>query len=289
MSAYDFARPFFDYMIEREKIRHRKEAGMPAPWTDDAILRVGRFTNVRRSDDRTTRELMAKFYQPNVAGARPGDVLFNCAIGRLFHGADVACHIGWQTDWDAEATIARLKTWTGLTWPSAYVVGTNGESEDKAEYVCRKVLTPLWQARHRIAEEAMRSCYGWEYLCGQLRKLKGFGGTGFHTKEAAQDFILAMGWKPRDLNTFTPVGLGARRGLNRLRGRPVDENIKSASRNVEYGFMKLTRELFAARHEFLPADFVELQLHDIQFCLCEYDKLDRVRKGEGKLKRRYAA
>ena len=280
--------PLFDYMIEREKIRQRKEAGQPWPWTDDPILQEGRFTNVRRSDDKTTRELMANFYGPHVAGARPGDVLFNCAIGRLFHGADVACHIGGQTDWDPEATIARLRTWPGLKWPSAYIVGTNGESGDKAEYICRKALTPLWHARHRIAENAMLPCYGWEYLCGGLRELKGIGGTGFMAKELAQDFILATGWKPRDLNTFTPVGPGARRGLNRLHGRRVDEDIKSSSRSAEYRFLKQTRELFEMRQRYLPHDFVELQLHDIQFCLCEYDKLERAREG-GKLKRRYAA
>ena len=102
----------FTYMLERENIRRRKEAGDPAPWTDDPILREFSFTNVRRSDDRTTRDLMANFYRPNVAGARPGDVLFNCAMARWFGRADAVAHIGWLTDWDADTAIARARQWS---------------------------------------------------------------------------------------------------------------------------------------------------------------------------------
>jgi len=48
------------------------------------------------------------------------------------------------------------------------------------------------------------------------------------------------------------------------------------------------RDLFEARHHYLPADFVELQLHDIQFNLCELGKYLRAKSGEGKLTRHYA-
>lgn len=285
-----WAEPLFAYIIERENIRRRKEAGEPAPWTDDPILREYSFTNVRRSDDRTTRTLMLQFYGPNVPGASPGDVLFNCCVARFFGLAETVLHLGFQTSWDAEAAIARVQERQSAgkqIFTSAYVITNNGERGDKVEFVCRKVLTPLWNARHRMAEDAMKPGNGWCYLVGQLRRFPALGGTGFMAKEVVQDLMLAMGWKPRDLNTFTPVGKGARRGLNRLHGRPVDYNITSSSPDAEYRFLREVRELYAMRHQFLPVDFVELQLHDFQFCLCEYDKLDRVRKGDGKPKRRY--
>ncbi len=287
-TAADRAAPLFAYMIEREAIRQRRAAGLPRPWTNDPILSEYSFTNVRRSDDRTTRELLASFYGPNVPGASPGDVLFNCALARFFGRADVAAHLGWQSAWDPEATIARAREWGGSLFTSAYVITNNGESGDKVEFVCRKVLTPLWRARDRIATTTMRE-NGWRFLVGQLRPLPALGGTGFMAKEVAQDFMLATGWRPRDRDTFTPVGKGARRGLNRLHGRPVDDKITSAGRNVEDRFLREVRELFAVRHNYLPADFVELQLHDIQFNLCELDKLLRTRLGEGKPKRRYGA
>lgn len=282
-----WAKPLFDYMIEREAIRLRREAGLPRPWTDDPILREYSFTNVRRSDDRTTRELLSNFYGPNVAEARPGDILFNCALARFFGRADSVTHIGWQTDWDPDVTIARAHAWQGPLFTSAYVITNNGESGDKVAFVCNRVLTPLWRARHRIADESMRPSNGWCYLVGQLRKLPALGGTGFMAKEVAQDFMLATGWVPRDRDTFTPVGKGARRGLNRLRGRRVDDKITSSSLDAEHRFRREVRELFDIRHQYLPADFVELQLHDIQFNLCELDKYLRTMTGDGKPKRRY--
>lgn len=284
----DRASSLFAYMIEREAIRQRRAAGLPRPWTGDPILDAYSFTNVRRSDDRTTRELVANFYEPNAPAAAPGDVLFNCALARFFGRADVVAHLGWQADWDSEATIARAREWAGPLFTSAYVITNNGESGDKVEFVCRKVLTPLWQARNRIATATVRE-NGWHFLVGQLRELPGLGGTGFMAKEVAQDFMLATGWVPRDRDTYTPVGKGARRGLNRLHGRQVNEKITSTGRDVEWRLLREVRELFAIRHEFLPADFVELQLHDIQFNLCELDKYLRTKSGEGKPKRRYGA
>ena len=94
--SMEWAAPLFQYMIERENIRRRKEAGEPGPWTDDPILREYSFTNVRRSDDRTTRTLMAQFYCPNVPGASPGDVLFNCCVARFFGLAETVLHLGFQ-------------------------------------------------------------------------------------------------------------------------------------------------------------------------------------------------
>lgn len=278
----------FAYMIERENIRKLKETGAPAPWTSDPILKEYSFTNVRRSDDRTTRELLANFYRPNVEGAPPGDVLFNCAIGRFFAGSDVCSHIGWQSDWQAAATVARLGQWTGKTFPSAYVITNNGQTGSKVEFICHQVLTPLWEARNRVAEATMRES-GWRFLIGQLRRLPALGGTGFMAKEVAQDFMLAMGWLPRDRDTYTPVGKGARRGLNRLHGRALDYRITSSSPDVESRFLSEVRKLFAMRSQYLPNDFVELQLHDIQFNLCELDKYLRAKNGEGKPKRRYGA
>lgn len=288
-----YAEPLFAYMIEREAIRKRREAGQPRPWTDDPILQKGRFTNVRRSDDRTTRELLARFYGPNASGARPGDVLWHCAMARWFGRAEHVIALGWQNDWDPEAMVAAIRTrmvngkgfFTG-----AYKIPVVDKREPHKEVdVCHNLLTPLWAARHRIAESAMQPCYGWENLCSQLRKFAGFG--PFMAKEVAQDFILVTGWRPRDLNTFTPVGPGAREGLNLLRGRDVDWRKTTASRNVEWCFLKEVRDLFAVRDRYLPADFVELQLHDIQFNLCEYGKYGkylRAKSGKGKLKRRYS-
>jgi hypothetical protein len=55
--------------------------------------------------------VFANFYKPYVAGASLGGVIFNSAIGGFFAGPGACLHIGWQTDWDAGATVASLDQW----------------------------------------------------------------------------------------------------------------------------------------------------------------------------------
>ena len=49
---------FFDFCIEREKIRKRRESGLPQPWTNDPIFRQARFLNVFREDDRGSKSIL---------------------------------------------------------------------------------------------------------------------------------------------------------------------------------------------------------------------------------------
>lgn len=46
---------FFRFCRERESVRLKRDAGLPAPWSDDPILQRGRFLNVFREDDRGTK------------------------------------------------------------------------------------------------------------------------------------------------------------------------------------------------------------------------------------------
>ena len=45
------------FVRERESIRREKEMGFTQPWTKDPILHQYKFCNVKREDDRTTREI----------------------------------------------------------------------------------------------------------------------------------------------------------------------------------------------------------------------------------------
>mmetsp|Transcript_131717 Transcript_131717/g.232918 ORF Transcript_131717/g.232918 Transcript_131717/m.232918 type:complete len:331 (-) Transcript_131717:67-1059(-) len=54
---------FFDFCREREQIRHRRESGAPAPWSEDPIFQRGRFLNVFREDDRATKSIL-RFLEP---------------------------------------------------------------------------------------------------------------------------------------------------------------------------------------------------------------------------------
>ena len=54
----DTVRAFFDWCIEREAIRVRREAGQPPPWSQDPVFQKGRFLNVFCEDDKGTKAVL---------------------------------------------------------------------------------------------------------------------------------------------------------------------------------------------------------------------------------------
>ena len=49
---------FFNFCQERENIRRLREEAYPFPWTKDPIFQKGRFLNVFREDDRTSKSIL---------------------------------------------------------------------------------------------------------------------------------------------------------------------------------------------------------------------------------------
>jgi hypothetical protein len=49
---------FFNWCIERERIRSKREAGEPPPWTNDPVFQNGRFLNIFREDDKGTKAVL---------------------------------------------------------------------------------------------------------------------------------------------------------------------------------------------------------------------------------------
>ncbi len=59
----DPVRAFFDWCVERENIRIKRESGMPPPWSQDPAFQKGRFLNVFREDDPGTKAVL-RFVAP---------------------------------------------------------------------------------------------------------------------------------------------------------------------------------------------------------------------------------
>lgn len=271
------AATLWGYIEERERIRLRREACEPFPWTEDAILSRYKFTNVRRIHDRTTQAFLA-VYQTHRTAA-PHVALYNCGVYRVFGTADFAAAVGWSEKHDREAlraAVARCEAGGGQAYTGAYMVRADGKLpkvDSNSGY-----LSGLWVAAPRIVA-AIQKERSWAAGYRELIKVRGFGGTGFMAKEVLQDFLL---WLPRpvkDAATWTPVGPGARRGLNRVLGRPRDHDQPE---------VRFIGEVVALREAVQPkwaktfkgAD--PLTAHDVQFCLCEVDKYLRAKNGEGR-------
>lgn len=277
---------FYKFMIERESIRLRKEQGLPFPWTYDPILQAYKFTNVKRLHDRTTQELK-KIYDANRNKSRASQLL-NCTIYRYFGTYEFANALGWQEKFNPKYIIdtarhrmdCKQRVFTG-----AYVVTNQGIKAPKEEVVVDIFIKGIMEHEKKL-EQLVDSTNSWRNVIQYLMmNVTGFGGTGFMAKEVVLDTMLTSFWQytPDDLNTWCPAGPGARRGLNRIFGRPL--NLQLSGDHL----LKEMLGIFGMRDDFWPEDFVRLELHDIQFQLCEFDKYLRVKNGEGRPRSKYAA
>jgi len=272
------------YMRERESIRLKKEVDeLPFPWTSDCILQKFKFTNVKRSNDRTTRAFV-KFYKKNYKKGQDEVLLYNCGVARYFGSMEFQKEAGWLSGCATTKlakTAVKMRKAGQKVWTGAYVITAGGSSAPKEETVAG-YLEGLWQASANIVK-AMQISRSWCAGYVAMSDLPGFGGSGFMAKEVLQDFLLISKLRIDDAETWTPMGPGARRGMNRMMGRTVDAG------QPEHKYIEEVQAL----HQIIknwwldvyPASEV-LTAHDVQFCLCEFDKFQRV-LGGGRAKSLY--
>jgi len=279
---------FYAFMQERENVRLRKEADDPWPWTEDKILQEYKFTNVKRANDRTTRWFWKVLDEHKDAPHHV--ILFNCALFRYFGTVEFYGALQtWFDTWSertqtyvkdtAEYRLAhKMRVFTG-----AYVITNQGISAPKQDVVVDHFLTPFWDKCPDLVAIA-RDTRRWKAVAKEMMKLKGFGGTGFMTKEVLQDAIHTPVLSDCiDRDTWCPIGPGARRGLNRVFERPLNETRKFDD------MLEELRDLWKMQTLRWPLKWEVLELHDIQFQLCEFDKYERVLHGEGRPRSKYRA
>lgn len=271
---------FVSFVVARHLVSLAKEAGQSKPWTDDPILRAYRFCNVYRERDTVTkwiRENWSTKYRHN------DELWFAMVVARL---------INWP------ATLARLEPVPWLpnnfkkvlqvlahdghqVFGPAYIVSTNGRAIPKPVYLADHVLTPMWGQR------AMLRPRKGDTLAGFHRDLMHFQGMGsFMAAQVVADVKNSPGGGLDDAPDWwewCAPGPGSLRGLNRLLGRgAVRTGIHEDVFRTYVNDLRL--EL---NGEFVDRGWVPLCAQDVQNCLCEYDKYERVRLGEGKPRQRY--
>ena len=289
---------FLSFMKKREALRVAKAAGAAWPWSDDDVLNAFKFTNVKREHDRTTA-WMREHFTPRAATSSAGTTVFNCALFRCFGTTAMGEAVGWSDgEYDAEAVVRAAQACRaehGHAFTPAYCLPRfNSEitSADAArrtyESVCSKTLQGVWDRREQLG----RACGtgSWRALCDELRGVSGFGGSGFMAKEVALDVMQTPHLRLcHDRNDWCPIGPGARRGLNRLHRRPTTQAVSVVGGPCEQRFLKEMSALFDEIRRVEPTwcDSLALELHDVQFQLCEFDKYERIRCSEGGKKTKY--
>ena len=260
---------FNSFMEERHNIFIRKEINNePYPWSDDAILTEYSFCNVYRELDRVTIWIRENWREPY---ADHPNLPFAMAMARQINWPDTLDEIGFPTEWrpDHIKTIMqdrmarKDKVYTG-----AYMLtGTLGGT--KIEQTIDKILTPLY-ANFPCDFSSIEN--SWKSF------LPYAGFSDFMSYEVVTD-LRHTKWleKAPDIMTWANPGPGAMRGLNRIFGRPLDSKQKKPL------FIQEMRDLLAIlNNRPLP-----LEMRDIEHCLCEFDKYERTRLGQGRPRSRY--
>jgi hypothetical protein len=283
--------PLLHWIKEREAIRLRRLAGEDAPWTQDRILQQYRFCNVRRKHDRVSQWIINNVLMLPMPPGSLGE--------RHFWMFLALCRwVNWPPtiqawldkrwwpspapDWQMMGDYIDQRAASGeQAWTGAFMVRGEQKSHGhpwaywgKGRYVaCIVVKRELELAAHRIlralrersratAAEVLRACYGWgPFMAGQV--------------------VDDWSWTPllrdaTDHYAWAPQGPGSVRGLNRLLGRPLAK---------PFGEAEWCAHLVALRSQViqeLGGDFADMTLMDLQNCLCETDKYERVRLGEGR-------
>lgn len=267
----------FANFIKARELHRLVHDGLKAPSElMDPIISQYRFCNVRREDDRVTKWIAHNWRTPHENSKY---IAFAMTVARLFNQPDTLADIEFPVPFRKDfikRKLARRKERDQRIFNAAYIVSTNGRAMDKVEYVIDHVLHPMWKNRDAYGQRP-----------GTLdmlhTDLTGFQGMGsFTAAQVVADVKYTPAYRAaEDWHTFAASGPGSRRGLNRVVGNAPD---------VPWPEQAWRRELTVLRTEVLkklPKYLKDLHAQDIQNCLCEFDKYERARTGEGRPKQLY--
>jgi hypothetical protein len=272
---------FVAWVIEREAIRRRKEAGQPRPWTDEPILSVGRFCNVYREHDAVTRWITANVVE---RFRDDPDLWFGLALARCINEPDALAELlPHLLPFAAGQCLAILQARQARAdkcfRTDAYKPPTPDRKDvGTAEFLINEVLVPMWRERERLRPQSGETLAAYSARLEQCWRIGPFlaGQVIADTKFVPPLQDAADWW------TFARPGPGSERGLNRVLGRPVKASWSDAAWH---------RELMQKHAETAPlltaAGLAPLDAQNLQNCCCEFDKWERAREAGGKTARRY--
>ncbi len=278
------------WVVERDSVRTRREAGAPKPWTTDPALRDNRFCQVFRQHDRTSIYITNVWHGDDEMLASPQQVVANAVLGRSINDIDVLEELraaGANREFDAEIVrrILQGREERGLgVVGGAYIVSPVVGMPKKFDSIPYQAAIAFREGARILNRASMRRTT--EALVAAIR---GYGPFMAGQVVADLRWVVRGPWGDRD--NWAPMGKGSRRGLAWLLGWDgSDEDV--AKRLVkESNFLPLLQQ-FQAQLEANPATAevlrgVGAEMIDVQSILCETDKYHRLVLGTGRSKRKY--
>jgi hypothetical protein len=330
---------FFQYARERQSIYIKKTAGFPKPWTEDTILQRYKFCSVFREDDRTTIHLRkiteTMRDKPEVLLATilyrwfnrmtTGDSIFE---KESIHPQDFVPP--WQkTAWerllvhmhgDPAIAIKFLKDDIIKSQPSGpYVTGAyciiGAPHMPKIDGILRCFQNVLESRQPFLTPSGVTLDASWQTIAGICLEGRGeismesvwdwfrrYPRSGdFMAYEIVTDLCYTDILKDApDRMTWANAGPGAIRGLNRIHGRPLEQQHPKRKTNEEMqNLLSLSKtamhwpQMGDGPYQYVvtrdgqravDGKYPEWDMRTVEHTLCEFDKYERIRLGEGSVK-----
>jgi len=252
------------WINERTRILKLKDAAAPKPWTTDPILQSYKFCNVRREDDRVTRWFAANWRHEKYWDDR--NFVAAIMLGRTVNWPPTLERLGFPHVWDKSKFIHILDGLMangGKVWTGAYMITAGPTGVRKSEWVCGNADSYFNNPPKLDGRSIQKS---WEIITGNNYPCVGPFIAGQIIADLKHTCHLE---NADDWWDWAAIGPGSMRGLNRLHDRPLNTHVPQKSALAE---MRAVKEELGAK----------LCLQDVQNCLCELDKYERVRLGQGK-------
>lgn len=272
---------FIDFVVERHRIYLRRSSGHLKPWTQDPILQNYRFCNVYRELDTETIWLHNNWLT-EVEKKGTSFVWFAAAVARQINKYETLAKLPLPVPWNPDKTKAIIDDMMNrgiTTYSSAYIVSTHGVKRIKSDYIIDDICTPLWNDRLLISNY-LTSLFDLHSIL-----INYFGIANFMAGQIIAD---AKHFEPlkhsEDWHTWATGGPGSIRGLHRVRNESVSRYTKA---NDEVWLKDLNKLQSNVNNKFAQLNWTLLDAQNTQNCLCEFDKYERARLGEGRPKQRY--
>lgn len=278
----------------------KRERGEPFPWTEDPVLRRVFLCNVFREQDRTT-----KWFRENIRGPNsdiPIDVFAYTVLFRWFNRIETGQYLFQDTDlaksWlsDLKAGVEPQLAGERLAhfiedmeppyFTGAYMIKLDNGMDKHLSVAIAASRVVLGFLKLTTVEKTFTPFTTLQNWTKWLMEFRGLG--GFMSYEVVSDLRwTCLARDARDIMSWANVGPGCARGLGRLYfGTPSHGESFRKDPQAGLDVMRWLLDL-SELEEYWPQDERPWEMREVEHWLCEYDKIERARKEEGRIKRWY--
>lgn len=317
LSVYEpFLQLFFETMYERMMIWKRRFIEQkPQPWTENAILRDSKFTNVYRELDRNSQWQIRNILLDDFLS--PVNLIWKLMVFRFFNNPETFKRgvewRGWRNgipDWkdydedDFVSFIEEVRKSGQNPYTNAYLINSMSAPGKSRDWCYTRLVIPTLHKRIPQLISVVRNADSPESIITYLKTVPAV--ADFIAHEFYQDFTYIPRYTDREFmrftqNDFTNVGPGASVGI-----RLIYPNLKTAREQKQaiywlrdaaeeqltkigalkgepMGYLEWDKE----SKEYKLTDKCNITLHQIEMWLCEFQKYWKMMIGEGKQRSKF--